>query len=87
MSHIYSFYTDSFGIALQSILMHKLRGFLTLIGIIIGVASVVLVGASIDGLNSYIVDKLSDEHNCLLHRAFNRRFGRHWNYLWNIPGL
>lgn len=59
MSNLYSFYTDSFKIALQSIFAHKLRAFLTLIGIIIGVASVVLVGASINGLNSYIVDRLA----------------------------
>jgi len=59
MRYFYSFYTDSFKIALQSILAHKLRAFLTLIGIIIGVASVVLVGASIDGLNSYIIDRIS----------------------------
>lgn len=59
MRYIYSFYSDSFKIALQSILAHKLRAFLTLIGIIIGVASVVLVGASINGLNAYVVDKIS----------------------------
>jgi putative ABC transport system permease protein len=59
MRYIYSFYTDSFKIALQSIFAHKLRAFLTLIGIIIGVASVVVVGASIDGLNTYVIDKVS----------------------------
>ena len=59
MKSFYSFYLDAAIIALQSILAHKLRAFLTLIGIIIGVASVVLVGASIDGLNSYVVDTVS----------------------------
>ncbi len=59
MRHVYSFYFDAARIALQSILVHKLRSFLTLIGIIIGVASVVVVGASINGLNSYVVDKVS----------------------------
>ena len=44
---------------MTSILEHKLRAFLTLIGIIIGVASVVVVGASISGLNSYVTDKVS----------------------------
>lgn len=53
-----SFYSDALRIALQSILAHKLRSFLTLIGIIIGVASVVVVGASINGLNSYVVKKV-----------------------------
>src|ERR1044071_10014647 len=54
-----SFYSDALKIALQSIFAHKLRAFLTLIGIIIGVASVVTVGASISGLNTYVVEKIS----------------------------
>lgn len=59
MASAFSFYKDAFQIALQSIVEHKLRAFLTLIGIIIGVASVVVVGASISGLNSYVMDKVS----------------------------
>lgn len=59
MRHLYSFYTDAFWIALKSILEHKLRAFLTLIGIIIGVAAVVVVGASISGLKTYVIDKVS----------------------------
>ncbi len=59
MKHIYSFYVDAARIALQSIFAHKLRAFLTLIGIIIGVASVVVVGAAISGLNTYVVDKVT----------------------------
>lgn len=59
MRQLYSFYSDAFWIALKSILEHKLRAFLTLIGIIIGVAAVVVVGASISGLNSYVTEKIS----------------------------
>ncbi len=40
-------------LALDSIRAHKLRSFLTLLGVIIGVASVILVGAAIDGLGVY----------------------------------
>ncbi len=40
-------------LAYDSIRAHKLRSALTLLGIIIGVASVVLVGAAIDGLGVY----------------------------------
>ena len=54
MRQVYTFYADAFRIALQSIFEHKLRAFLTLLGVIIGVASVVVVGASISGLNSYV---------------------------------
>ncbi|HEY0078893.1 MAG TPA: ABC transporter permease [Pyrinomonadaceae bacterium] len=59
MKLIYTFYLDAARIALQSIFAHKLRAFLTLIGIIIGVASVVVVGASISGLNTYVNETIS----------------------------
>jgi len=59
MRQLYSFYSDAFWIAVKSVLEHKLRAFLTLIGIIIGVAAVVVVGASISGLNSYVTEKVS----------------------------
>src|SRR5437016_2576400 len=59
MLQLYSFYFDAFWIAVKSILEHKLRAFLTLIGIIIGVAAVVVVGASISGLKTYVVDRVS----------------------------
>src|SRR5919107_49587 len=58
MKTIYTFYLDAARIALQSILAHKLRAFLTLIGIIIGVASVVVVGAAISGLHTYVIEKV-----------------------------
>lgn len=59
MRQLYSFYSDAFWIAIKSILEHKLRAFLTLIGIIIGVAAVVVVGASISGLKTYVVQTAS----------------------------
>ena len=40
-------------LAVDSLRSHKLRSALTLLGIIIGVASVVLVGAAISGLGAY----------------------------------
>jgi len=70
-----SFYSDALKIALQSIFTHKLRAFLTLIGIIIGVASVVTVGASISGLNTYVVEKVSkvlgSNHFMIARMAFS----------------
>jgi putative ABC transport system permease protein len=59
MHQLYSFYTDAFWIAVKSILEHKLRAFLTLIGIIIGVAAVVVVGASISGLKTYVIEQVA----------------------------
>jgi putative ABC transport system permease protein len=45
-------------IAVDSIWSHKLRSVLTLLGIIIGVASVVTVGGAIEGLGYYVKDRL-----------------------------
>ena len=59
MRQIYYFFADAARIALQSIWAQKLRAFLTLLGIIFGVASVVVVGASISGFNTYIVTTIS----------------------------
>jgi ABC-type lipoprotein release transport system permease subunit len=59
MRNFYSFYLDVVMMAFQSIFANKLRAFLTLIGIIIGVASVVVVGASIDGLNDYVTSTIT----------------------------
>ena len=74
MRAIVSFYSDALKIALRSIFAHKLRAFLTLIGIIIGVASVVTVGASISGLNTYVVEKvqkiLGSNHFMIARMAF-----------------
>ncbi len=50
---------EAFWIAIDSIWTHKLRSVLTLLGIIIGVASVVTVGGAIEGLGSYVWQRLS----------------------------
>src|SRR5262245_48416147 len=49
----YYTFTTAIGLAFDSLRAHKLRTFLTLLGVIIGVMSVVLVGAAIDGLGNY----------------------------------
>ena len=75
MRYLYSVYADSARIALQSILAHKLRAFLTLIGIIIGVAAVVVVGASVSGLNTYVTERvaklLGANHFMIARMAFS----------------
>jgi putative ABC transport system permease protein len=60
MKSRYFFYVDAAKIALQSIAAHKLRAFLTLIGIIISVASVVAVGALISGFSAYITTTITE---------------------------
>ena len=49
---------ESVGIALQAIRANKLRSFLTLLGVIIGVASVIAVMSLVQGLNQYVGDQL-----------------------------
>jgi len=61
MRATFFFCYDATRIAFQSILAHKLRSFLTLIGIIVGVASVVLVGAAISGLNTYVLSNVTKQ--------------------------
>jgi putative ABC transport system permease protein len=49
---------ESVGIALGGVRANKLRSFLTLLGIIIGVASVIAVVSFVEGLNRFVTQKL-----------------------------
>ncbi len=49
---------ESVGIALGAVRANKLRSFLTLLGTIIGVASVIAVVSFVEGLNRFVSDKL-----------------------------
>jgi putative ABC transport system permease protein len=51
---------EAIKIALGAIWAHKLRSFLTLLGIIIGVAAVILVVMGIEGFNAYFNDRVAD---------------------------
>ncbi len=50
---------EAFCIAVDSIWTHKLRSMLTLLGIIIAIASVVTVGGAIEGVGAYVWSQLS----------------------------
>src|ERR1700704_6750312 len=50
---------SALGLAWDSLRAHKLRTFLTLLGVMIGVASVILVGSAIDGLGLYAEESVS----------------------------
>jgi putative ABC transport system permease protein len=47
-------------LALESIWANRLRSFLTLLGVILGIASIVATFAVIQGLNRYVAEKLSN---------------------------
>ena len=53
-------FVESLGLALSSIKAHKLRSFLTLLGIIFGVATVIVVVSLIEGFNKYVDEKIAD---------------------------
>src|SRR4029077_1189897 len=50
--------SELFRVSSSALTRHKLRAFLTLLGVIIGVATVVGVVSVISGLNSYVKDKV-----------------------------
>jgi putative ABC transport system permease protein len=51
---------ESVKLALAAITAHKLRSFLTLLGIIFGVATVIVVVSLVEGFNKYFNDKIAD---------------------------
>jgi putative ABC transport system permease protein len=53
-------FLEALKLALASILAHKLRSFLTLLGVIFGVATVIIVVSLIEGFNSYVDEKIAN---------------------------
>jgi putative ABC transport system permease protein len=51
-------FSEAIGIALASLRANKLRSFLTVLGILIGVSSVIAIVAITEGLDRYIADKV-----------------------------
>jgi putative ABC transport system permease protein len=53
-------FAETLKLAMDSLRAHKLRSFLTLLGVILAVATLVSVMSVIAGLNKYIADKVAD---------------------------
>ena len=51
-------FRENFGVAIDTLRSHKTRSLLTMLGVVIGVTSVISVAAIIDGLNKYVQDKV-----------------------------
>src|SRR3984893_9493406 len=51
---------ETFRIALDTLRAHKLRTFLTLLGVILAVATLVAVMSVLNGLNVYVADKIAN---------------------------
>ncbi len=53
-------FIETIKLALAAIWAHKLRSFLTLLGVIFGVATVIIVVSLIEGFNGYVDEKIAD---------------------------
>ena len=53
-------FLEALKLALAAILGHKLRSFLTLLGVIFGVATVIVVVSLVEGFNRYVDEKIAD---------------------------
>lgn len=53
-------FLEALKLAFSSIVAHKLRSFLTLLGVIFGVATVIVVVSLIEGFNAYVDDKIAN---------------------------
>src|SRR5512138_3962968 len=66
-------------VALDTLRSHKVRSSLTILGIVIGVTSVISVASIIDGLNGYIqtrVESIGSRTYFVSRIPFGPRFGR-----------
>jgi len=53
-------FIEALKLAIAAILGHKLRSFLTLLGVIFGVATVIVVVSLVEGFNAYVDEKIAD---------------------------
>jgi putative ABC transport system permease protein len=53
-------FLEALKLAISAILGHKLRSFLTLLGVIFGVATVIVVVSLVEGFNAYVDEKIAD---------------------------
>jgi putative ABC transport system permease protein len=54
-------FSESFRIAVVNLRVHKLRSFLTVLGTVIGVMSVITIVSIIEGMNKYVSERLLEE--------------------------
>ena len=60
MIHPWLFIREPAGIALESLWAHKLRSFLTLLGVVIAVTALIGVISAVNGLNTYVAERLAN---------------------------
>ncbi|MFY9532229.1 MAG: ABC transporter permease [Candidatus Acidiferrales bacterium] len=60
MARRQAFWSEPALIALENLWAHKLRSFLTLLGVIIAVAALIGVVSAVDGLNTYVAERVAN---------------------------
>src|ERR687889_2732617 len=53
-------FIEALRLALSAVWSHKLRSFLTLLGVIFGVATVIVVVSLVEGFNAYVDEKIAN---------------------------
>ena len=66
-------FKQSFSLAIKSLATSKMRSFLTMLGIIIGVASVIILVSMVDGLKASIVEQFESMGTNLISVSINSR--------------
>src|SRR5438046_5778836 len=61
---------EAFWIALEALRSHKLRSFLTLLGVVVATTTLIVVMSIVNGMNTYIAEHIAnlDTHTFLLHQ-------------------
>ena len=85
---------EAFWIAMEALRSHKLRSFLTLLGVVIATTTLIVVMSIVNGMNLYIADHIANlgANTFVLHQfkwaqgfdAFCRRAGATSPYAWKI---
>ena len=76
---------ENIGLAFQGIWGHKMRSVLTMLGIIIGIASIITIVSTIQGTNEQIKENLIGAGNNVVTVRLNKN-GQEYNLSWNpIP--
>ena len=75
---------ENLALAFQGIWSHKLRSFLTMLGIIIGIASIITIVSTIKGTNEQIKENLIGSGNNAVTVLLNQD---DWEYDWDWSGL
>ena len=72
--------TKTIGLAFSSILSNKMRSFLTMLGIIIGVAAVIILVSIMDGITGQVSDAFEsfwyEQHHSFNHITWQHKICR-----------